>query len=231
MKKSALVLLSSGLDSLTALAQAVKDCDVQLAITFNYGQRAARAEIKNAKKAAAFYGIKHQTIKLNLLRNVTDTALVNKKKKIPLLHSAKEGNQQSALQVWVPNRNGLFLNIAAAIAESQKIELLITGFNREEAATFPDNSLAFCKAANKFFSFSTLNKVKVKNYFYNKNKKQILAQALKNKVPLQYLWSCYYGGRKFCGQCESCQRLKQALLENKQLTQIAKKIKKYRGLL
>lgn len=231
MKKKALILLSAGLDSLTAFSQAVQDYKVVLALTFNYGQRSASQEIKNAKKIATHYGVKHQVIKLDLLRQLTETALVNKKKKIPLLNSLKEGNQESAAQVWVPNRNGLFLNIAATIAEAKKINYVITGFNSEEAATFPDNSLAFCQAANHFFSFSTLNKVKIKNYFYKKNKKQIFALALKNKVPLEYLWSCYYGGQNFCGGCESCLRLKQALVDNKQLAPIAKKIKKYRGLL
>jgi len=122
------------------------------------------------------------------------------------MSSVNQGNKSTAKSVWVPNRNGLFLNIAAGFAESLGAQTIITGFNQEEAKTFPDNSLAFCQVADKFFGYSTLNKVKVKNFFYNKNKTEILKTALKNKAPLKYVWPCYYGGWKLCGKCESCVR-------------------------
>lgn len=210
MKPKAIVLLSAGLDSLTALSVAVKEYNVVLALTLDYGQRAAKRETAQAKKIAQFYKIPHQVIGLNWFKNIIPTALVNKKKNLPKLSSIKQGNTQTAQAVWVPNRNGLFLNIAAAFAESLGAKTIITGFNAEEAKTFPDNSLDFCKAADKFFGYATLNKVKVKNYFYNKAKPEIYKIALKQGAPLEYVWSCYEGGREACNHCESCLRFKHA---------------------
>lgn len=229
MKPQAVVLLSSGLDSLTALSQAVKEYHISLALTFDYGQRAAKQELACARKIARFYKIPHKTIKLTWLKKITTTALVNKKAQLPQLTAVSQGNKATAQAVWVPNRNGVFLNIAAAFAESLKSKILITGFNKEEAATFPDNSLAFCQKAEAFFSYSTSNKVKIKNYFYNKDKKEILKTAVKNQAPLEYLWSCYEGKAIFCGKCESCLRFKHAIIANK-LTDLLNKHKKFRNI-
>lgn len=229
-KTKAVILLSAGLDSGVALSAAVKQYEVVLALTFDYGQRAAAKELSAAKKIAAFYGVPQRAIKLDWFKKIIDTALVNKHKKLPELNKISDGNSRTAQAVWVPNRNGLFLNIAAAFAESLQAEAIITGFNREEARTFPDNSLAFCREADKFFAFSTLNKVKVKNYFYKQDKPEIVGVALKNKFPLELIWSCYAGGRRFCGKCESCLRLKNALLKNGLLEIYTKKYHNYRGL-
>ena len=62
--------------------------------------------------------------------------------------------------MWVPNRNGVFIAIAAAFAESLGADLVVTGFNAEEAATFPDNSAAFAAAATESLRFSTANGVR-----------------------------------------------------------------------
>src|SRR5439155_35646 len=78
------------------------------------------------------------------LAALTPTALVNRRAKLP----RHEMSERSAKAVWVPNRNGCFIEIAAAHAESMDAERLITGFNREEAATFPDNSKAYVGAVN-----------------------------------------------------------------------------------
>lgn len=204
--KRAVVLLSSGLDSLTACSQAVQDYSVVRAITFDYGQRAARREIACARKIARHYKIPHSVIPLPWFPPLIQTALVNRKKKIPQLKKATEGSLSTAAAVWVPNRNGVFLNIAAAYAESEKADVIITGFNAEEAKTFPDNTQAFCTTADTFFSYSTKNKVTVKNYFSKKKKAGIYALAKKNRAPLEYVWPCYEGGWRLCGHCESCVR-------------------------
>jgi 7-cyano-7-deazaguanine synthase len=229
-RTKAVILLSAGLDSCVALAEAVKQYEVVLALTFDYGQRAAKREIVAARKIAKFYDLPHQVIKLNWFKKIINTALVNKHKPLPELKNIAAGNFSTAQAVWVPNRNGLFLNIAAAFAEALQAGTVITGFNKEEAQTFPDNSLEFCQSADKFFYFSTLNKVKIKNYFYKKEKAKIIKTALKNNAPLEYLWSCYEGGRRFCGKCESCLRLKNALLKNGLLEIYTKKYHNYRGL-
>ena len=122
--------------------------------------------------------------------------------------------KKSAAQVWVPNRNGVFLNIAAAIAESLGIAEIVTGFNVEEAATFPDNSDAFVEATNRCFQYSTQNKVRVKSYTQDLNKAQIVRVGLERDVPFNVVWSCYESGTTMCSRCESCQRSIRAYQES-----------------
>lgn len=206
----AIALLSGGLDSTVALAKASKQYKIVLAINFDYCQRSARREGESARKIAKLYKIPYKNIKLPWLAKVTNTALVNKTKKLPLLATEKLDNKkattQSAKLVWVPNRNGVFINIAGSYAESMGAKVIITGFNKEEAQTFPDNSVAYMSAANKSLTFSTLAGVKVESPTANLTKVGIVKLGLKLGVPFGFMWSCYEGGKKQCGKCESCKR-------------------------
>jgi 7-cyano-7-deazaguanine synthase in queuosine biosynthesis len=109
-------------------------------------------------------------------------------------------------------RNGVFLNVAAAFAEALGVREVLTGYNREEAATFPDNSAAFLEAMNQAFSFSTLNGVRASSYTIAWDKPQILQEALRVNLPLNLVWSCYEAGPERCWKCESCKRSERALL-------------------
>lgn len=228
-KIKAVALLSAGLDSTTALTLAIQEYQLLLALTFDYGQKAAKREISSAKKIAKHYKIPHLVLRLPWFKKIIKTSLVNKKSPVPFLTKVQESGPKTAAAVWVPNRNGLFLNIAAAYAESLGANIIITGFNQEEAKTFPDNSQDFCKSANNFFSFSTQNKVKVKNYFFKQSKPEILKIAINQRAPLEFIWPCYQGFSKFCGNCESCIRLKNAL-EKTNLSKLSKKYKNYWNL-
>lgn len=211
------VLLSGGLDSTVALAQARREGQVLLALTFDYGQRAAEAEIRASGRICAHYGLAHQVIKLPFLQEITHCALVNRESAVPELSAGQLDNAdvtaQTARAVWVPNRNGLFINIAAAYAESLGAGCVVTGFNREEAQTFPDNSLDFVRAISQSLAFSTLNRVQVVSYTLMLDKKEIVALGRRLGAPLELVWSCYHGGVEMCGRCESCQRLQRALAQ------------------
>ena len=119
--------------------------------------------------------------------------------------------RQTAATVWVPNRNGIFINIAAAWAETLNCQLVVTGFNAEEAVTFPDNSAAYVLAVNEALSYSTANGVRVVSYTQRLNKIEIVQLGQRLGVPWQHVWSCYHGGEKMCGKCESCCRYFRAL--------------------
>ena len=116
--------------------------------------------------------------------------------------------------MWIPNRNGVFVNIAAAVAEAKDYKYIITGFNVEEAATFPDNSKAFIEKAKDFFLFSTMNHVEILSPTIDLNKKEIVKIGKELNAPFHLIYSCYRDGEKMCGKCESCQRLKAAYIAN-----------------
>ncbi|MDR1167844.1 MAG: 7-cyano-7-deazaguanine synthase QueC [Heliobacteriaceae bacterium] len=206
MSKS-IVLLSGGLDSLVSLGLAKDEFNVRLALTFDYGQKSSLREIEASRKICTHYGIEHKIIKQDWLREITHTALVSSAG-IPC------GIQENSKTVWVPNRNGLFLNIAASFADSYDFDYIIIGANKEEGQTFPDNTEEFVKRINVAFELSTLKKPVVIAPLINSGKSDIVKEALKNSMPLEYIHSCYYGGSKHCGVCESCVRLKNALQNN-----------------
>lgn len=215
---SAVVLLSSGLDSTVNLYAALnKNIDVKLALTIDYGQRAAAKEISQARLIAAQTNVPHQVVEISWLKNITKTALVNRGMAVPTGTDVSIDDftvsTESAKAVWVPNRNGIFLNIAAAFAETLKAEQIIPGFNLEEATTFPDNSADFLNATDKALSFSTATKVITKCFTTSLNKNQIVKLGKTLNVPFDLIWPCYFGEEKICGTCESCQRYRRAIAE------------------
>ena len=211
MTKS-IVLLSGGLDSLVSLGLKRNELNVSLALTFDYGQKSAQQEIDASKKICEYYGIEHEIIKLDWLKNITQTSLVSDDK-IPMGDALNDGNQ-SMKSVWVPNRNGLFLNIAGSYADSYGYDYVLIGANKEEAQTFSDNTQEFIDAINKEFEYSTQNAPKVVAPLINYIKNDIVMLALDSGIPLELTRSCYQGGAKHCGICESCVRLKNSLLAN-----------------
>lgn len=214
MKRS-VVLLSAGLDSTVNLLAARKESEIALALTFDYGQRAASKEIAAARALTTELQVPHQVLKLPFFTDFGKSSLVDTTQQIPVGEAVSiddlKTSQTTAKSVWVPNRNGIFLNIAAGFAESLGAEWVVPGFNKEEAATFPDNSDAFLKAATHSLSFSTANQVQVKCFTTDLMKTEIVATGLKLGLKLKWLWPCYFSGEKWCGQCESCLRSKRAL--------------------
>ena len=209
MTKS-IILLSGGLDSLTALGACKDEYNIELALTFNYGQKSAKEEIEASSKICSYYNIKNKLIALDWLKEITNTALVSEES-VP---RDNLGTTDSAKSVWVPNRNGLFLNIAASFADSFGYDYIIFGANKDEGQTFPDNTEEFRNEISKVFEYSTLKKPKVIAPLINCSKGDIVRIAIEKSIPLEYVRSCYNTGNKHCGVCESCVHLKKALQKN-----------------
>jgi 7-cyano-7-deazaguanine synthase len=215
-KPSALVLLSSGLDSTYNLYKARQRFHVKLALTFDYGQRASAREILAANKIAKRVGVPHKVVHLPWFKDFTTTTLLaGPGDNVPLGSEVKidslERSMETARRVWVPNRNGIFLNIAAGYAEGLGCQYVVPGFNYEEAQTFPDNSHGFLKALDESFAYSTDGRVRPICFSIDMHKEDIVRGAVELGVPLNEIWPCYQGGAKWCGECESCLRFKRAL--------------------
>lgn len=215
--KSAVVILSGGLDSSANLAIGKDELNIKMAITFDYGQRAAIKEVKASAALSAHYGVKHKVLSIPWVGEFGKSALIDKSLAVPTNEVKIDdttASVQTASKVWVPNRNGIFLNIAAGFAEAMDCDYVIPGFNLEEASTFPDNSKSFIESLTQSFSFSTANRVQPKCYTIDMMKTEILAVAIGKKLPLDLLWPCYFDGDSWCGECESCQRSKRAFQAN-----------------
>lgn len=211
---SAVVLLSSGLDSTVNLYKANGEMKVSLVLTFNYGQRAAKREIQQSAQITKALGLRHEVVELQWLKAITATSLVNTKTEVPSGEKVQIDNYEQSLitakSVWVPNRNGVLLNIAAAYAESLNSDFVVPGFNKEEATTFPDNTFEFLRALDHSFSFSTASHVRTQCYTTDMNKTEIAKLGRELRVPFDLMWPCYFGGETICGRCESCLRFKRA---------------------
>lgn len=212
-----ILILSGGLDSTVSSYVAKKETEPVLALTFDYGQRAAHRECEASSKIAKRLNVLHRVIALPWLGELTRTALVSRDVPLPTPQEKDlddpARNRKSASAVWVPNRNGLFLNVGASFAESLGAQILVTGFNVEEGTTFPDNSAPFVHAANEFFWYSTQGKISVQSFTLHLNKVEIVRQAQELDVPLSEIWFCYEGGEAPCRRCESCVRAFRALRE------------------
>ena len=211
MTKS-IILLSGGLDSVISLALFKEKYNITTAITYNYGQKSVEKEINSAKKIADYYKLQHIVIDLPWLNEIS-TSTLNQNKDIPTAKTIEDISKDSKSLI-VPNRNALFINIAACIAEAQDYKYIIIGANEEESHNFKDNSKKFIEAINLSLKNSTENEIEVLAPLINFNKKQIVEEGIKKNAPFNLIHSCYKDEQKHCGICESCLRLKRALQLN-----------------
>lgn len=213
----AIVLLSGGLDSVVSAAWATKEFRDVLALTVDYGQRAAAAELRAAEAVAGRLGCRWMSVELPWLGGLGGSALTNRRQPMPRLSEAelanRETTQRSAEAVWVPNRNGVLVAVAGAYADAWRYSHILLGLNREEGATFPDNTPAFAEAATQLLGYSTRVHPIVLSPTAELTKREIVELGMQLGAPLELVWSCYESGDRHCWQCESCRRLKRALEE------------------
>jgi len=198
-----IALVSGGLDSVVSLSRAIDERDVRLVLFFDYGQRARDAERTSSMSAATYYGLPFADVDLRWLESLSPRGMRRS--------AAEEGDLTTLDEVWIPNRNGVFINTAAAYAERYGCETIVTGFNREEAEEFPDNSRDFVERVNAALALSTRNGVRVESFTIDLDKRAVIRLGMELKSPLSIVWSCYRSGERMCGRCASCTRLRAAL--------------------
>jgi 7-cyano-7-deazaguanine synthase len=214
-KERAVVLVSGGLDSVVSLAHALNELDVRLVLFFNYNQRALQRERNAVLGVVNYYELPFLEVDLTWLGPLAPEAM---RSQGTVADAGENIEPTDAEAAWVPNRNGVFLNVGAAFAESYHCKVVVTGFNKEEAAEFPDNKSQFVDSVNSCLRFSTRGEVRVVSFTQQMTKQEILLAGVKLRAPLSVIWSCYGGGELMCGHCASCRKLKHvmdSLPENK----------------
>ena len=212
--RSAVALLSGGLDSSVATALWLEGGGrVVLALTFDYGQRAAAAEAGAARALAARLGVPWRTVALPWLAEAAaeaGSALVAREEALPAGSLDRPGDEASAARVWVPARNVVLVAAAASFAEALGAGCVLAGFNREEAETFADNSKTFLEAMTAALSLGTRSGVVAEAPTADLDKAGIVAAARRLGIGRGDVWSCYGPGPRPCGRCESCLRSRRA---------------------
>jgi 7-cyano-7-deazaguanine synthase len=165
-------------------------------LTFDYGQRHHR-EIDAAREISKSYGLKHKIIEAKFFEGcalVGDCDLEN-------------GKSETAI---VPNRNMVFLSIAAAYAMQQGASHVYWSAIKDDADLFKDCRPEFLENMNR-----ALNPmgVKILAPIIGKTKKEIVKIAVEEKIDFSQSWSCYRGGQEPCGKCGACLLREEAIDE------------------
>jgi 7-cyano-7-deazaguanine synthase len=204
-KTRAVAMVSGGLDSVVALALAHRDLDVRLVLFFDYAQRSRDSERASVLSVASYYGLPFREVDISWLGPLSPGGM---RADGPRVEGAE---LRSVDDVWIPNRNGVLINIAAAFAESYGYDAVVTGFNREEAVEFPDNGAEYVERATAALGLSTRTGVVVVSPTIGLDKRGIILAGMEAGAPLSTIWSCYRSGERMCGRCASCRRLSAAL--------------------
>lgn len=192
----AVVILSGGLDSVTVLYWAQAQGYDVFALTFLYGQK-AELEIKRAKEFTAKLGFTHKIIDLSALKEIYIgvTSLVDRNLDV---------TSEFTAPIIVPFRNGIFMSVAVAYADSIGAERIFYGAQGGDVANYPDCRREFYKAFEKAAQLGTEKTIEIDAPFGNVTKSTIISKAVELGVPLERTWSCYNQGPIHCGICESC---------------------------
>jgi 7-cyano-7-deazaguanine synthase len=205
--KSAVVLLSGGMDSATAAAVAKHQGLDLHALTIDYGQRHA-IEVRCARKLAKVLGAaSHRTIQVPLSA-FRGSALTDASRGVPRGRSPKRMSQEIPA-TYVPARNTVFLALGAALAEATGAGSVYIGANAIDYSGYPDCRPEFLRAFERALARGTKrgvegDPIRIRAPLVRKTKAQIVRLALRHGVPLEHTWSCYLGGPLACGACDSC---------------------------
>ncbi|MEE9160698.1 MAG: 7-cyano-7-deazaguanine synthase QueC [Gammaproteobacteria bacterium] len=200
----AVILLSGGLDSATALAIAKDQGYKCYALSFNYGQRHSAELNAAAKVTKAFNVTEHKTIDLDLTQ-IGGSALTDSTIDVP------ESPSEGIPITYVPARNTIFLSYALAWAEVLRINNIFIGVNAVDYSGYPDCRPEYIQAFERMANLATKSGVEgtqltIHTPLINLSKSEIIQQGNKLKVDYAITISCYQvdADGKACGVCDSC---------------------------
>ena len=206
-EKIAVCVISGGMDSALSAAMAREAGYQIVGVHFNYGQRTEKKELECFRKLVTdLETIKNYEIDLGFFEQIGASALTDRSIEVPT-----GGIEEGVPVTYVPFRNGIFLSIAAAIAEKHGAEALYIGVVEEDSSGYPDCRESYIRAMEKAIDLGTRDetKLEIKMPLVAMKKSQIVQKALELSVPLGHTWSCYQSEEEACGVCDSCRlRLK-----------------------
>src|SRR5947209_18115991 len=206
-QQKAVVLLSGGLDSTTALALAHSQGFELHALSFDYGQRHQR-EIEAAAAVARHYRVRQQkTITIDL-RAFGGSALTAD---IPVPHARSLETMATDIPItYVPARNTIFLSYALAYAEVTGANDIFLGINAIDYSGYPDCRLEYLEAYERMANLATKASTQDGRRFHlhapliRMNKAEIIRRGVELSVSYRLTSICYEVAAQPCATCDSC---------------------------
>lgn len=205
----AVIILSGGVDSATAACMARARGRELFALTVDYGQALVR-EIESAKAIAKTLGIGRHEIVAVGLSQIGGSALTDRNIAIPTERSAAEIGV-GVPATYVPFRNAILLSLAVALAEVVDAREVWGGWNVVDYSGYPDCRDDFLRAFEAVANLGTRagaqegKRFRVVAPLLRMGKADILREGLRLGLDYGLTWSCYKGGTRACGKCDSCQ--------------------------
>ncbi len=208
MKEKVVVLVSGGMDSISALYDTAAQHHVISGLSFDYGSKHNHKEIPFAAAHCRKLDVPHRIIALEFVGQLFKSNLLQSGGSIPDGHY----EEQTMKQTVVPFRNGIMLSIAAGLAESVEARALVVAAHAGDHAIYPDCREAFMKSMADAISVGTYSGIQLLRPFISMTKAQIARRGHELGVDFSQTWSCYKGGEIHCGACGTCVERREAFM-------------------
>lgn len=200
------VLLSGGMDSVTAFHAALREHEVVAGLSFDYGAKHHGKELPMAAWHCAQAGIPHRVAPLGFVAEEFSSDLLERGGEIPDGHYEEESMKSTV----VPFRNGIMLSIAAGFAESRGAAAVVIAAHSGDHAIYPDCREEFLEPMARAIRAGTYARIELLRPFVAMDKAAIARRGAELGVDFSRTWSCYKGGEVHCGTCGTCVERREA---------------------
>ncbi len=209
MKQKVIVLLSGGMDSVTALYHARIQWRPVAAVSFHYGSKHNGREIPFAAWHCRRLAIPHRIIRMDFIGRFFRSDLLRRGGSVPDGHYAAANMKKTV----VPFRNGIMLAVAGGLAESVGAGGVVIAAHAGDHTIYPDCRPGFMRAMASAIRLGTYARIQVWRPFIAMTKGEIARLGTRLGVDYAKTWSCYKGGRVHCGTCGTCVERREAFLQ------------------
>lgn len=199
-----ILILSGGMDSVTLLHYLVKGKKESIgALSFNYGQKQSK-ELLLAARHCKDLQVPHKILDVSFIKGLTDKmcALTSDTIAVP---SIKEVLGDAQPISYCPNRNMMFLSMAAAACENEGGNTVYYGAQQhDQYSGYWDTTSMFRDAMTAVLSQNRKTQIRIEAPFVDMHKWDIIELGVKLGVDYSKTWTCYKGEEKSCGICPTC---------------------------
>lgn len=200
--KKAVCIMSGGMDS-TLCAYIMKQNGYEIVgVHFNYGQRTQKKELSCFDAICDdLKVVQKYTLDLGFFKQIGASALIDRNIEVPT-----DGIKEGVPVTYVPFRNGIFLSIAASIAEKEGASAIAIGVVEEDSSGYPDCRESYIKSMQQSINLGTKDETNIEIFMplVHLKKSQIVQKSIELNAPLHLTWSCYKDEEAACGVCDSC---------------------------